>query len=55
MSQVISRPKEMIHMFDTYGDLVSTFSGVWISQILQICSSGLNRPENENERNETKT
>ena len=31
------------------------FAGVWVSQTLQICSSGLNRPKNENKENERKT
>ena len=30
------------------------FAWVWVSQILQISSSVLNRPENENEKNERK-
>ena len=45
----------MINMFINYGDLVSTFWGVWVCQTLQICDSGLNKPENENEKNERKT
>ena len=45
MNQVTLHPKEMILMFVTYGDLVSTFWGVWVSQTLQICGSGFNSPE----------
>ena len=55
MNQVTLLPKDMIHMFVTYGDLVSTFWGVWVSQTLQICDSDLNKPENENEKNERET
>ena len=55
MNQVTLLPKDMIHMFVTYGDLVSTFWGVWVSQTLQICGSGLNRLENENEKLKQKT
>ena len=47
-------PKEIIHIFVTYGDLVSTFWQAWLSQTLQFCGSGLNRPQNENEKNKTK-
>ena len=42
---VTLRPKDMIQMFVTYGELVSIFWGVWVSRTLQICSSGLNRPK----------
>ena len=44
--------KEVLHMFITWGDLVSTLWNVWVSQTQQVCSSGLNRPKNENEKNE---
>ena len=47
MNQVTLRPKEMIHMF------VSTFWAVWLSQTLKICGISLNKPENENEKNES--
>ena len=44
--------KEVIHMFITWGDLVSSLWNVWVSQTQQICSSGLNWPKIENKKNE---
>ena len=41
-------------MFLTYVDSVSTFWGVWVSQTLQICDSGLNKPDNENKKKRKK-
>ena len=35
--------------------MVSIFCRVRVSQTLQICSSGLNRPKSENEKYERKT
>ena len=40
----------MINMFINYGDLVSTFWGVWVSQTQQICDSGLNKPETKTKK-----
>ena len=45
----------MIHMSVTQGYSVSTFWGVSVSQTLQICGSGLNKPENENKKKKRKT
>ena len=54
VNQVTLRPKEIIHMLIFQGDLVSTICWVWVSQTLKIWGSGLNRPKNENEKNERK-
>ena len=45
---------EVIHIFITWGDLVSTLWNVWVIQTQQICSIGLNIPKNKNKKNEDK-
>ena len=54
VNQVTSCPKDMIHIFVTSGDLVSTFSEFCVSQTPQICGCGLKRPKNKNRKKNKK-